>query len=336
MGAALLKYQGCLLGLAIGDALGAPIEFMDMSGIINEFGAGGMKDLYPWYGFKAGTYTDDTQMSIATALGCLQARQSGLDPVDEVLKAYLQWMESQNCNGQRRAPGHTCLTALHIRRTTCTHSKINDSKGCGGVMRAAPAGLAYPPGEAFICGADFARLTHDHPSGYLSAGVLADITARLVQDNSLEEALDSSMEILRHHNGSREILLKLYLSRKLADSELSAADSINRLGEGWVAEEALAIALYCAIKFPSDFSLGVSAAVNHPGDSDSTGCITGALLGTKMGIEAIPKKWIEMIENRDKLFQLAGYMWKAFYQKQTLDDMDFSYAPYTSEERSDQ
>ena len=73
---------------------------------------------------------------------------------------------------------------------------------------------------------------------------------------------------------------------------------------GWVADEALAISLFCSLKAES-FSSGILAAVNHSGDSDSTGSMCGNILGTLLGVEAIPKKWIEELEARDVIEQLA-------------------------------
>ena len=69
------KYKGCLLGLAIGDALGAPVEFLRLQEIKKRYGKDGIADFHGWRGFKPGSYTDDTQMSLATAVGCLRAYQ---------------------------------------------------------------------------------------------------------------------------------------------------------------------------------------------------------------------------------------------------------------------
>jgi hypothetical protein len=82
-------------------------------------------------------------------------------------------------------------------------------------------------------------------------------------------------------------------------------DSISEIGEGWVGEEALGIALYCSLKFPHDWQAAALAAINHSGDSDSTGSITGAILGTLLGVDAIPKKWVRGVENAEKIQKIA-------------------------------
>lgn len=79
----------------------------------------------------------------------------------------------------------------------------------------------------------------------------------------------------------------------------------EQLGEGWVAEETLAIAIYCALKYSDDFINGVVAAVNHDGDSDSTGAVTGNILGTALGFEAIPQKYLDKLELKDVILEIA-------------------------------
>ncbi len=89
-------------------------------------------------------------------------------------------------------------------------------------------------------------------------------------------------------------------------------DKIRQLGEGWVGDEALAIAVYCALSYPDDFAKALILSVNHDGDSDSTGAITGNIMGAYLGISSIPKEWIENIELKAEIIQLsddllAGY-----------------------------
>ena len=108
------KYQGCLLGLAIGDALGAPVEFLSLSEIKKRYGRAGITDFHAWRGFKLGSYTDDTQMSLATAIGCIRAYQKWPDrgighPSSVVYHRYLEWLESQNDPKERRGPGMNLL-----------------------------------------------------------------------------------------------------------------------------------------------------------------------------------------------------------------------------------
>jgi ADP-ribosylglycohydrolase len=131
------RYLGCLTGLAVEDALGAPVEFLSFSEIKRKLGNNGITDLFEWGGLPPGSYTDDTQLSLSTAVGCLRAQQefraSGIfRPVESVYSSYLDWLKIQNDPAQRRAPGNTCLTALRSGRMGTINERINDSKGCGG------------------------------------------------------------------------------------------------------------------------------------------------------------------------------------------------------------
>lgn len=314
------RFKGCLFGLAIGDALGAPVEFLSWQQIKKKYGDSGIKDFDSWGGFAAGTYTDDTQMSLATAAGCVEAwvrgREKGIwHPPSVVYSKYLEWYKTQSDPKQTRGPGHTCLSALRSGRMGSVDEPINNSKGCGGVMRTAPAGLAFPPGQAFEQGVAFAAITHGHPSGYLPAGVLAEITAHLVRGRALGEAIGLSLIPLRKYRGYAETMICLEKAMDLAKSNLPVTEAIERIGEGWVGEEALAISVYCSLKFSHNWARGTLAAVNHSGDSDSTGSITGAILGTLLGLEAIPTFWVIRVENTGYIERLATEMWELFAKK---------------------
>ena len=190
------RFRGCLLGGAVGDALGAPVEFETLSTILDRYGPDGITDYSPAFG-RLGAITDDTQMTLFTAEGLLVARdRPGSDPVVEINRAYLRWLATQTDGSDpepgvdddgwllgegflhsRRAPGNTCLSALQRGGMGTTGRPMNDSKGCGGVMRVAPIGLVAE--DPFRLAADAAALTHGHPSGYLAAGALADLIGEL-------------------------------------------------------------------------------------------------------------------------------------------------------------
>ncbi len=311
------RYRGCMLGLAIGDALGAPVEFLKLAEIRGRYGSGGITDLDAWRGHPAGSFTDDTQMSVATAIGLLSAftdekERENSHVVGSLYGAYGAWLELQMDEREQRGPGRTCITALASGRIGTVGQPLNDSKGCGGVMRVAPVGLAFPADLAFRHGADAAAITHGHPSGYLSAGFLAEVVARLADGEELLAATDATCNSLGGWEGHRETLEVVLRAATLAASPTPTDEAIAALGAGWVGEEALAIALFCAMRFGPDFRSAVCAAANHDGDSDSTASICGAMLGTAHGVEAIPPSWIERVERRALLEQLAQRMHDAF------------------------
>ena len=290
-------YRGCLIGGAVGDAFGSAVEFLSIDAIREKYGKAGITELVCAESGLA-EITDDTQMTLFTAEGILRAASSGqgnsIEQVSQsVHHAYLRWLVTQGYpqfeeygwiyDGwllevkelhHRRAPGNTCLSALLSKERGTFEKPLNNSKGCGGVMRVAPAGLAYPKELSFKMGADFAVITHGHPSGYLSAGALAYMIAAIVEGSTLEEAVAGALAVLKDHEGHEECADILEKAIELVSSDLPDGEAIKILGEGWVGEEALAIAVFCALKHSGDFRQAIIAAVNHSGDSDSTGAIT--------------------------------------------------------------
>lgn len=321
-------FRGCLIGGALGDALGAPVEFLSHAEIERRYGTGGIQELKPAPSGKA-VITDDTQMTIFTAEGILRAAARGnrrgiSHPPTGVFYAYQRWLLTQGypeveknalvykswlLNIKQlfavRGPGRTCLSALKSKKMGSMAEPVNSSKGCGGVMRAAPAGLFYCGEDAFRMGAEFAALTHGHPSGYLSAGALACLVAALVGGADLEAAIDQTLTVLGRYAGHAECTQALQQAVALAHEDYPDLEAVTRLGEGWVGEEALAIAVYCALKYRDDFKRALIAAVNHSGDSDSTGAITGNILGAYLGLSRLPADWVEKVELQEVLLRLA-------------------------------
>src|SRR5262245_60747872 len=337
----LENFTGCLLGGAVGDALGAPVEFHSIHLIRNKYGSAGITDYDVAYG-RRGAITDDTQMTLFTAEGLLRAvarrRHKGdCHPASMIHRAYIRWLRTQGersrshfsedkmdgwligVNGlqSRRAPGNTCLSALRGEEMGEMQRPLNNSKGCGGVMRVAPVGLvAENEEQAFSLGCQAAAITHGHPSGYYSAGCFAAIIYHLVSGRSLPEAIELAQRILeRPENDDHEECAEA-VHRAVAlwrDGSLKPSpEMVERLGGGWVGEEALAISLYCALASQDDFARGVLLAVNHSGDSDSTGAITGNLLGLMLGARAIPEKWPAELELRAEIETVAGDLFKQF------------------------
>lgn len=321
-------FRGCLIGGAIGDALGWPVEFIKYHDIIRRYGHEGIHDLQLSSNGKA-EITDDTQMTLFTAEGILRAEtrciQKGIcHPTSVVFFAYQRWLLTQGYSRisdfewiydgwllgvkdmhATRAPGNSCLSALSSRIQGTLQETINDSKGCGGVMRVAPAGLFYLKGYVFNIAAEFAAITHGHPSGYLSAGSLANIIALIIEGKDIETAVKDTMTELKYHTGHEECTSSLNQAIELVKKDLPDIEAITQLGEGWVGEEALAISVYCALKHQNDFKKALTASVNHNGDSDSTGAITGNILGAYLGLSKIPLNWIKNVELGEVTLQIA-------------------------------
>lgn len=331
------RFAGCLLGVGVGDALGAAVEFATRSEILRAHGPDGITAFEPWSNelgarLPAGSVTDDTQMTVATGAGLLDwlgewRRRGAVGPMPQIWQRYLDWLATQDDPAHRRYPGATCLDALRKGVPGDTYEPINDRKGSGGVMRVAPVGLAFPSEQAFEYGCESAALTHGHPSGFLAAGFLSQVISRLVRGASTEGrdwagarggplpgAIAEARETLVGWDDHEEVLEHVDTAVELYMADATLDDGFECLGEGWIAEEALGIALFCALNFPNDFSEGVLAAVNITGDSDTTGSMTGALLGAALGDSAIPHEWVGRLEARDTLSCLAGELYTGFIE----------------------
>lgn len=333
------KFLGSMVGGAVGDALGYPVEFMSADEIGRRFGAADVTDYVLHDGIAE--ISDDTQMSLFTAAGLLLGLTRGMlrgflaAPYEYTSYCYQDWYRTQTGpypipKGERRyswlanvkelyhrrAPGNTCLSALGQGGRGTLERPINDSKGCGGVMRVAPVGLFYCDTNSSIEESDFAAMrvaafTHGHPLGYLPAAMLSHIIRRIVeQGESIEAATIHALSSAEPHfrNENHRNRMKSLIERALTLAAAGGDDlkNISSLGEGWVAEETLAIAVYCAVRYADDFAGGICAAVNHGGDSDSTGAVTGNILGAALGIDAIPKKYTEPLELRGVIEEIAN------------------------------
>ena len=338
------KFRGCLIGGAIGDALGYPVEFMQLNEIHKKYGKNGINS----YELKNGVaeISDDTQMTLFTANGILigTTRLSlrgigGGSPEFYCWHCYKAWLITQNGNynlwknkvvdiseefpwliripelHNRRAPGNTVLNALLNNSIGSTNKPLNDSKGCGGLMRVAPIGLYYEKLDIdtiSIFGAENAALTHGHDLGYIPAAAFVYIINRIIYDVNetiLEKIIIDCIKKMRdlfynkpHINDFIKIMDK---SIELSKSNKNNANAISEIGEGWVAEEALAIAVYCSLKYHNSFEKAIIASVNHNGDSDSTGSITGNLMGAIHGYKKIPEKYITNLELKEIIMEIS-------------------------------
>lgn len=328
-------FKGCILGGAIGDALGAPIEFMSIDQIRSKFGETGLIDYSKAYG-RIGSISDDTQMTLFTAEGLMlskvrQEYQGDKGIIDAGYHALLRWLYTQESNLQDsliqnhgtcsivdgvltghtelfslRAPGNSCLSSLRSGKIGTVGDPINNSKGCGGVMRMAPVGLAYEdPEKALHFGCKLAALTHGHPTGYLTAGTFAAVISLIMSGYSLAHAIEESCLILKSNKQHEETLKAINDALDIVGKQIPEPEVIEKIGAGWTAEEALAISFFCALESEKDFKKGVLLAVNHSGDSDSTGSITGNVLGAMDGIDIVPEKWIADLELRELIEETA-------------------------------
>jgi ADP-ribosylglycohydrolase len=339
------RIHGCLLGGALGDSLGYAVEFDSIESIRGRFGAAGVTELTMLRG--ASHFSDDTQMTLYTVDGLVEALEWANDGVGADVNAclwlaYLRWLDTQDVpvpssapmqpkrwiDGNevlrhRRAPGNACISGLSGGEMGTVYRPVNpDSKGCGTVMRSAPFGLIphITPDAVYKLSADAASLTHGHPSARQSAGSFSLLIHRLVSGESLQGA---AAAVLAEARGVKDVAAelpeRLEAAIRWAESGvLTPEELVRELGEGWVAEEAFAVGLYAVLATapagsyaaqPADhFRAAISLAVNHSGDSDSTGSIAGNILGAYYGEAALPGEWLEALEAPEVIRGMADLL----------------------------
>ncbi|WP_294547008.1 ADP-ribosylglycohydrolase family protein [uncultured Bacteroides sp.] len=341
----LSKIRGSLIGGAIGDALGYPVEFMSDKAIKQQYGKNGITR-YELNRNGIAEISDDTQMTLFTANGLLfgltrmAMKSISSDLHCYVLESYKEWLQTQTrfpeddhfhtcwirniaALNSRRAPGNTCLSALHALKSGMRVN--NHSKGCGGVMRVAPVGLFcasennrhanWKPKDVMELGQQCAHITHKHPMGSLPAAFLSYLIYRLcmfedeLTRNDFEAMVKGQCQLLSEICDNTEYVSQL--SRLIIDAinfakgDKTDETNIRSIGEGWTGEQALTIAIYCAMRHLDNFEEAVVAAVNHSGDSDSTGAICGNIMGAIYGYEAILDYFKENLELADVILALA-------------------------------
>ncbi len=293
------KAKGTVLGLAIGDAFGRPVEFINLPEIKKHYGESGISDLP-----DPALFTDDTQMSIAIAEALIKSGDKDLETIMASVKdEFVEWRHSPENN---RAPGNTCLEGVSRleRGAHWAESGIAESKGCGSAMRVAPIGYLYQNDPEKLKSVAHATGTCTH--GHRTADAACIGVAYLVKlaldgvppDKMIPELLSFTSGISGEFD---KAILKVEECLPWGNEERA----LKYLGEGWVGEEAVALALYCFLRYPDSYEKAVIRGANTNGDSDSIACIAGSISGAYLGIDAIPDEWVKRIEKSDYLEALA-------------------------------
>lgn len=356
------RIRGSLIGSAAGDALGYPVEFMSLKEIQQCCGESGITAYILDPNTGEALISDDTQMTLFTANGVLFGETRGclrgiMGPIESYMHlSYKDWLRTQTMSFKpwtasedrfswlldipdlysQRASGNTCMGSLRSGVYGSTTYSINNSKGRGGVMRVAPLGLHTPAtdrrkrAELDRTGAEIAALTHSHPLGWLPAALLTHIVNMGVYDEcSIREAAEDALETVEIVFSDTLSEMDFYPMKtllkkaiQLSENERPDTENIRELGSGWTGDEALAIAVYCALRHSDDFSDAIIAAVNHSGDSDSTGAITGNIMGAWVGYNVIDEKWKLALELKDVIMEMAEELFKGCQIEEYHEDDD--------------
>lgn len=346
------RIHGCLLGGALGDSLGYAVAMDSIEEIRRRFGGRGIT------GFDAlaeNTFSDETQLTLYTVDGLVEALEWANSGVGADVNAclwlsYLRWLATQGEDAgpsapapqprwidrqavlhQRRHPDAACISGLATGEMGTSVRPVNpEAKGCGTVVRSAPFGLIphIAPDAVYKLSADAASLTHGHPAARQAAGIFSLLVHRLVSGEGLR---DAAAAVAAHagtlHEVAPELPERLGAALRLAGEGIVAPEELTAtLGEGRLAEEALAVGLYAALAtMPENaeaetadggtdrlpvrhFRQAVALAVNHGGSSDSTGSVTGNILGAFYGEDCLPAEWLESLEAPEAVRGMANLL----------------------------
>lgn len=333
-------FRGCLLGGAIGDALGYPVNFLSLDEIMLTYGELGVQNPVKDEITGKALISDDSQLTIFTVDGLLWAdsriKKKGIYAyIPCLFYAYQKWYYTQTGNfadrdyeflkkGEvfdweelfaRRTPDEATLEALKV--SICSKygtlkNSINDCRSYGAAARSAPIGMYFynDPKRAFQIGCEGSAITHGHADGFLPAGFIACLMAHIFRGERLEDAVSEALAMLKRHKNSEAVYEIIDKAVLLARSDADSYKSILELGEGWTGDEAAAIAIYCALKYQDSFENAIRLAVNHNGNSSGPAAICGNILGGYLGSLELPFTWtvdVElsalMVNGADKLLE---------------------------------
>jgi ADP-ribosyl-[dinitrogen reductase] hydrolase len=278
-----MKVSGSLLGLAIGDALGAPLEGYPSPGrLVEYFEEGGM------HGVRKGQITDDTLQAMAIAESLVICR--GYSPED----LFTRFIRKYRANPKFFGPTSSAVFDLVMRGISplqaarIVHLRKGWSRSNGSVMRGAPLGIAYPPPLVHELSVACSRLTHFDPVAAECSAFINRMISEMVRGSTRQEAFDRALSSCR----SSEVLRKM---QGRYDSPL--IPSLDALE-----------ATHCAVSLFLDtgsFRDCVIRGVNLGGDSDTIGALCGALAGGFWGLGAIPSEWILELEDVHEILALS-------------------------------
>ncbi|MFC8825703.1 ADP-ribosylglycohydrolase family protein [Streptomyces sp. NPDC057137] len=322
------RVRGCLLGGAIGDALGAGVDTLTLDETRTAHGADGVTDFAPAFG-RRGAVAAATQLTLFTVDGLIRAqvrRDTGAwHPPTDVHRAYLRWAATQSDWGPderrkdngwlaqeewlyaRRDPSRSCLTGLADESMgTLEKPKNPTARDAGAVVRSAPFGLLVGWEPQLVCqlAVECAAQTHGHPTAYLSAGAFAVIVHGVARGDSVDAAVQRALALLTQRPGHQPVTDALGQALGAVRQGIPTPGRVAALAAGRAAEDSLAVAVYCAL-VGEDVRHGLRLAVNHDGPSSATGALCGALLGAMHGETALPPAWLAELEGRATLLEIA-------------------------------
>ena len=305
------RVAGCVLGAAVGDALGHATEFMSPDAIRDRHGPAGVTGFERWGADAAGRrvalFTDDTQMAECVLRGLVDA---GPTPdreatMADISRRFVAW--SRDPIGGHRAPGNACLSGCRALEAGADWRTSGGptAGGCGSVMRVYPIGLRF----AFV---DWRERewwavaqswpTHRDPIALAASAAMAAAVAGFARgDDDREVFADAIAAAARHDYKTAGMVCRALRAAEDRTPPEAVYDKLR----GWAAHEAVAAGLFAAARHLDDPRAAMLEAANTPGDSDSIATLAGALTGARNGLASLPAEWVRDVERGDELLDLA-------------------------------
>jgi ADP-ribosylglycohydrolase len=300
------KLRGYLFGTACADALGRPVEHLTLEQIKKKYGEKGILELPP-----NSPWTDDTQLLLVLARALLRGAELELpELMSNIAEELVLWLDEPDLGAGATTRG----AALNLKDGTPWSKSGISSKTCGSLMRAGILGFVYQnnPQKLVKVALVSGKITHSHPVAE-AASIAGAYAVKLALDGV--EPGEMFEPLLKVTQGiSQEFTHALESSYNTAYSGIGDEDGLNKLGQGWYADETFAMAYFCILRYPNDYKKAVQTAVNITGDSDSVASVAGGILGVRLGIEAIPVFWTEALKEKEMLERMVGPLLKKYFQ----------------------
>lgn len=291
------KLRGYLFGTACADALGRPVEHLPLEQIKEKYGERGILEIPP-----DSPWTDDTQLMLVLARGLLHGAELELPGLmDKIAEELVLWLGEPDLGAGATTKG----AALSLKDGIHWSESGLNSKTCGSLMRVGILGFIFSndPDKLIEAASLSGRITHNHPTAD-AASVAGAYAVKLALDGIAPE--DMFLPLLRVTEGiSDEFTEALKHSYELAHSNLSDEEALQKLGQGWYADETFALAYFCILRYPDNYKKAVQTGVNITGDSDSVGSVAGGILGARLGIEAVPVSWVEALKEKEIIEEMV-------------------------------
>lgn len=310
------RFEGSLVGLAVGDALGMPFEGMRASAIREQMGRVGDFCDAPWRMLKAGQWTDDTKMALYQARSIIDS--AGIDARDTARK-FVEWLQSNDWRGIGGATYESLKRLLAGADPRQSGEEGELAAGNGVAMRIAPVGLmdCLALDQLHHHVEAVGIITHNNREALAGGEAVAFAVAKGARgDLHPASLIPQTIEFI----GPCLVGDRLLQASRFLDSKMDPAEAMARLGTSGYVVETVASAFFCFLNTPADFEETVSQAVAGGLDADTTGAIAGAISGAYNGLQAIPERWREQVENCREIIELADGIYELVRQEPKKKD----------------